>query len=200
MRNITKKMIMAGTAAVTAMVILTACAKTTEKTEDNAVEAEDPDTQVSEQKDGGNGQTFGAEGEENEQASDKKDGENERSSEQEEENTFHFINEDKDLYGDIVEIGENQFTVTEIHMETLDTGEIMVSSAPETEESPKITVTYDENTKFVKQKIWDGGAGHEEKEGTAADLEKGFTAEMNGSYEGDVFHATEIRIVEVILE
>ena len=31
------------------------------------------------------------------------------------------------------------------------------------------------------------------------DLQKGFTAEMWGSYEGNVFHATAIKIVEVIL-
>ena len=32
-----------------------------------------------------------------------------------------------------------------------------------------------------------------------ADLQKGFTATMWGSYEGNVFHATAIKIVEVIL-
>ena len=117
-------------------------------------------------------------------------------------NHFHYINEGKDLYGDICEVGDMQFTVTEIYMETGDNGaEIMTSTAPEVAgEAPKITVVYDENTKFVKQKIWDGGANHEEKEGSAADLKKGFTAEMNGSYEGDVFHAAAILIVEVILD
>lgn len=117
------------------------------------------------------------------------------------ENTFHYIEENKDLYGDIWEVGEGQFSVTEIYNEKLeDGGEIMVAQAEETAgEAPKITVVYDENTKFVRKKIWDGGANHEEWEGTAADLKKGLTAEMNGSYEGDVFHATEILIVEVVL-
>lgn len=107
-----------------------------------------------------------------------------------------------DLYGDIYEVGEKQFTVTEIYTDTLEDGsDIMVMGAPGTEaESPKITVAYDDNTVFEKQKIWDGGASHEEKEGSAADLQKGFTVEMWGSYEGDVFHATAIKIVEVILE
>lgn len=118
-----------------------------------------------------------------------------------EDRKFHYINEDKDLYGDICEIGDMQFTVTEIYMATGENGgEVMVGAAPGAEEeSSKITVVYDENTTFVKQKIWDGGANHEEREGTAADIKKGLTAEMNGSYEGDVFHATEILIVEVIL-
>lgn len=114
---------------------------------------------------------------------------------------FHYINEDKDLYGDIWEVGEGQFTVTEIYNEKLEDGsELMVAPAEEAVgETPKITVVYDEKTKFIRQTIRDGGASHEEKEGTAADLEKGLTAEMNGSYEGDIFHATEILIVEVIL-
>jgi len=117
--------------------------------------------------------------------------------------SLHYIPDtDGDLYGDIYEVGDMQFTVTEIYMETMESGgEIMASAASETEgEAPKITVVYDENTTFEKQKIWDGGAGHEEKEGSASDLQKGFTAEMWGSYEGDVFHATAIKIVEVILE
>ena len=114
---------------------------------------------------------------------------------------FHYINEDKDLYGDIWEVGDGQFTVTEIYNEKFEDGsEIMASPAEEAAgEAPKITVVYDEKTKFIRQTIRDGGASHEEKEGTAADLEKGLTAEMNGSYEGDIFHATEILIVEVIL-
>lgn len=112
----------------------------------------------------------------------------------------HYINEGKDLYGDIWEVEEGRFKVTEIyHEETEDGGEVSVGVSEEAAgEEPKITVVYDENTTFVKQKIWDGGANHEEKEGTAEDLEKGLSAQMKGSYEGDVFHATEILIVEVV--
>lgn len=116
--------------------------------------------------------------------------------------SLHYIPDTEgDLYGDIYEVGDEQFTVTEIYTDTLEGGgDIMVMGAPGTEaETPKITVVYDDNTIFEKQKIWDGGASHEETEGSAADLQKGFTAEMWGSYEGDVFHATAIRIVEVIL-
>ena len=202
MQSVMKKMILVAATAVIAMAILTACAKTTEQTEDHAAGAEAQDTQAPAQEEGGNGPASRADGGENEPVSGEKDGENGQASEGGEDSAFRYINEGKDLYGDIVEIGENQFSVTEIYMETGDDGaEIMTSIASGMEEeASKITVTYDEDTKFVKQKIWDGGAGHEEKEGTAADLEKGFTAEMNGSYEGDVFHATEILIVEVILE
>lgn len=110
--------------------------------------------------------------------------------------------EEEDFSGDIVEIGEGQFTVIEIYLEELeDGGEIMVASAEgsdEEKEAPRITVTYDENTKFIRQKIWDAGAGHEETEGTADDLETGLTAHMKGRFEGEVFHAAEVMVVEVI--
>ena len=181
--------------------------KDADQTESSTVAAEDLLTPPEEGGDGEKPEEMPPEkseaGGEDEQAAGQENGEGEPVSGTEEGNKFHYIKEDKDLYGDICEIGENQFTVTEIYVETdEDGGTIMVEVAEGTgaqEEAPKITVVYDENTKFVKQKIWDGGAGHEEREGSAADLQKGFTAEMNGSYEGDVFHATEILIVEVIL-
>lgn len=120
----------------------------------------------------------------------------------EEDGALHDANGDKELYGDIREVGEGAFTVTEIHVEIGEGGSMsMVSAGAGTDgEPPKISVVYDEDTKFTKQKIWNGGANHEEREGSPADLQKGFTAEMNGSYEGNVFHAAEILIVEVILD
>lgn len=207
MHSIKKKLIIAVLAAVTVLGALTACTKVTEKTEDGETRVEAEDLLPPEERDNGEEpeeadnreepETAGADAQTPEQDS-KEDG---SASEAGEDRKFHYINEDKDLYGDICEIGDMQFTVTEIYMETGENGgEIMVGlAAGAEEESSKITVVYDENTTFVKQKIWDGGANHEEREGTAADLKKGLTAEMNGSYEGDVFHATEILIVEVIL-
>lgn len=196
MRSITKRWIIAGAAAAMALGMLTACTKTTEKTESGEpIVAEDlPVPEVvnkEEEPKAGDEQTPAEDVGETQPDSAQKDGDRK----------FHYINEDKDLYGDICEVGEGRFTVTEIYIEKAENGgEIMASVAPGAEEeSPMITVVYDESTKFIKQRIWDGGANHEEREGSAADLEKGLTAEMNGSYEGDVFHATEILIVEVIL-
>lgn len=180
-----------------ALGMLTACTKTTEKTESGEpIVAEDlPVPEVmnnGEEPKVGNEQTPEEDGGETIPDSAQKDGDRK----------FHYINEDKDLYGDICEVEEGRFTVTEIYIEKAENGgEIMASVAPGAEgESPTITVVYDENTKFIKQKIWDGGANHEEREGSVADLQKGLTAEMNGSYEEDVFHATEILIVEVVLD
>ncbi len=104
-----------------------------------------------------------------------------------------------ELYGDILELGDGQFTISEITVEEHGEEEVMVMGAPGNDSIHKITVTYDEDTVFIKQKIWDGGESHEEREGTSADLKEDFTVEMKGNYEGDIFHATEIKVVEVIL-
>lgn len=214
-KNIRKRLIITGVIMVMGLG-LTGCTKTDESTGDAeapTVEAED----LPAAKDSGDGKVLGknAEGDEayGENAEDGKSsgdeggGQNADSSDNGQKDadisSLHDIPDTEvDLYGDIYEVGEKQFTVTEIYTDTLEDGSgIMVMGAPGTEaESPKITVAYDDNTVFEKQKIWDGGASHEEKEGSAADLQKGFTVEMWGSYEGDVFHATAIKIVEVILE
>ncbi len=170
MRNIRKRLLITGVIIVVGL-SAAGCGKTTEE----APDAENP------------GQEAGAgdEGQSGEDIS-----------------SLRYIPEGEgDLLGDICEVGDMQFTVTEIYTENLDDGMVMASIAPEAEEdASKITVVYDENTVFEKQKIWNGGANHEEKPATAANLQEGFTAEMWGSYEGDVFHATAIKIVEVILQ
>ncbi len=109
----------------------------------------------------------------------------------------------EELYGNILEIGEKQFIVSEITVTTEVVGgseaEVMVVGAPGNEEINKITVVYDEATVFTKRTIWDGGEHYEDAAATGESLAVDLTAEMKGSYEGDVFHATEIRLVEVIL-
>ena len=179
---------------------LTGCTKNGENAEADsgfAVEAEDlPGADALE-----NGEAPAGDGADGETLEGKPADEENPGTEDTDNKAGHIPDGEGDLLGDIYEVGEGQFTVTEIYTETLDDGSgIMVMGAPGTEtESVKITVVYDDNTVFEKQKIWDGGANHEEKEGSAADLQKGFTTKMWGSYEGDVFHATAIRIVEVIL-
>ena len=203
MRNIRKGLFITG-AIVTMGLGLTGCAKIGESTDevsDSAVEAEDlPEAEAL---DGNGADVEKPEGE----GTDNEGGQHADSSDNGQKDaelsSLRYIpDEEGDLLGDIYEIGDGQFTVTEIYTESNDDGSRTMVSVAEGSEgaSPKITVSYDENTVFEKQKIWDGGAGHEEREGSASDLQKGFTAEMWGSYEGDVFHATAIKVVEVILE
>ena len=209
MKYIRKKLIITGVIMVMGLG-LTGCTKTDENAETtggSAVEAEDlPGTKEQGDEEAQTNNSGNVEEPEAEDAD--KGGQDADSSDNSQKDadisSLYYIPDTKaDLCGDICEVGDKQFTVTEIFTDTLEEGgEIMVSSAPGAEgeeEAAKITVIYDENTVFEKQKIWDAGAGHEEKEGSAADLQKGFTAEMWGSYEGNVFHATAIKIVEVIL-
>lgn len=85
----------------------------------------------------------------------------------------------EELSGDIYEIGDMQFVVNEITvMEGEDDSEIMVIGAPGNEEDMNlITVTYDENTRFYKRTIRNGGADYEDSGASSEDLEKGMTAE-----------------------
>ncbi len=106
------------------------------------------------------------------------------------------------LTGDIKEVGEGTFTIVKAQEEEEeDGGTILAVPVGEdvTEDTDVITVAYDDHTSFEKQTIWDGGARHEETEGSALDLEKGRMAVMSGYYEGQVFHAVSVQIVEVVL-
>lgn len=109
--------------------------------------------------------------------------------------------EEEELCGDICKIGDMQFSVSEITVMEEESGtEIMVSAAPGSEEAGNlITVVYDENTRFYKKTIWNGGKDYEDADASAEELTEGFTAEMKGHYEGETFYASEIQLVEVIL-
>lgn len=106
------------------------------------------------------------------------------------------------LTGDIRELGDQTFTVAKaLGEESEDGGDILAVPAGDAplEETDLVTAAYDESTVFEKQTIWDGGAKHEETQGSAQDLEKGRMAVMSGYYEGQVFHAVKVRVVEVVL-
>lgn len=189
-----RKRILITSVIIVIMLSFTACGKTEEETKDTSVSAVEAENLPMPEKP------------EREELSKNEESQNEESqneeSKKENASSFHYIaRDDYDLYGDIYEVGEMEFTVTEVYHEKLeDGGEVMDAVAEGAEDTVvKIKVVYDKDTKLIKQVVRDGGASHEEREGTAADLQKGFTAEMVGSYEGDVFHATEILIVEVIL-
>lgn len=107
----------------------------------------------------------------------------------------------EELSGDVYEIGTMQFVVNEI---TVIKGEgdteIMVVGAPGNEADMNlITVAYDEDTRFYKRTIRNGGADYEDSDASPEDLAERMTAEMKGNYEGDVFHASEVQLVEVIM-
>lgn len=107
--------------------------------------------------------------------------------------------------GEITELGDGQFTIKKFYQETLEDGSQLVGSPAEGAEDEgemefgSLTVLCDENTHIYQRTIRDGGANYEDSESSFEKLEKGMQVSLEGSYEGDVFHAAEVQIVEVII-
>ena len=111
-----------------------------------------------------------------------------------------WVDSTPNLEGDIKELKDGQLTVVEAITEKSDNGgDIIVSpsSSGDDSEFNKIEVTYDENTLFAIQTIYDGGARSEMSEATAADLASGQFIRVWGSPSGSGLKATQICIVKV---
>ena len=110
-----------------------------------------------------------------------------------------WVDSTPSLEGDIKELKDGQLTVVEaITEKSANGGEIVVTSGSgDDSEFNKIAVTYDENTLFAIQTIYDGGARSEMSEATAADLASGQFIRVWGSPSGSGLKATQICIVKV---
>ena len=110
-----------------------------------------------------------------------------------------WVDSTPNLEGDIKELKDGQLTVVEAITEKSDNGgDIVVSpGSGDDSEFNKIAVTYDENTLFAIQTIYDGGARSEMSEATAADLASGQFIKVWGSSSGSGLKATQICIVKV---
>ena len=110
-----------------------------------------------------------------------------------------WVDSTPNLEGDIKELKNGQLTVVEAITEKSDNGgDIVVSTGSgDDSEYNKIAVTYDENTLFAIQTIYDGGARSEMSTATAADLASGQFIKVWGSSSGSGLKATQICIVEV---
>ena len=103
------------------------------------------------------------------------------------------------LEGDIKELKDGQLTVIEAITARSDNGgDIIVGPGSGNDsEFNKIMVTYDENTLFAIQTIYDGGDISEMSEATAADLASGQFIQVWGSSSDSGLKATQICIVKV---
>lgn len=110
-----------------------------------------------------------------------------------------WVDSNPNLEGDIKELKDGQLTVVEAITEKSDNGgDIVVSpGSGDDSEFNKIAVTYDENTLFAIQTIYDGGARSEMSAATAADLASGQFIQVWGSSSGSGLKATQICIVKV---
>lgn len=107
---------------------------------------------------------------------------------------------DPNLEGHIKDIQGKQLTVVESVIEKSENGgDIMVGpGSGDDSEFNKVTVTYDDNTVFVIEYIYDGGARSETENGTASDLTTGQMVQIWGSSTADGVQATQICIVKVV--
>ena len=110
-----------------------------------------------------------------------------------------WVDSTPNLEGDIKELKDGQLTVVEAITEKSDNGGdiIVVPGSGDDSEFNKIAVTYDENTLFAIQTIYDGGARSEMSEATAADLASDQFIRVWGSSSGSGLKATQICIVKV---
>ncbi len=110
-----------------------------------------------------------------------------------------WVDSTPNLEGDIKELKDGQLTVVEAITAKSDNGGdiIVVPGSGDDSEFNKIAVTYDENTLFAIQTIYDGGARSEMSEATAADLASGQFIRVWGSPSGSGLKATQICIVKV---
>ena len=110
-----------------------------------------------------------------------------------------WVDSTPNLEGDIKELKDGHLTVVEAITEKSDNGgDIVVSpGSGDDSEFNKIAVTYDENTLFAIQTIYDGGVRSEMSEATAADLASGQFIRVWGSSSGSGLKATQICIVKV---
>ncbi len=110
-----------------------------------------------------------------------------------------WVDSTPNLEGDIKELKDGQLTVVEAITAKSDNGGdiIVVPGSEDDSEFNKIAVTYDENTLFAIQTIYDGGARSEMSEATAADLASGQFIRVWGSSSGSGLKATQICIVKV---
>ena len=110
-----------------------------------------------------------------------------------------WTDDDYDLEGDVRDLKDGQFTLVEAITEELDDGgTLMISSSGEDDaEFNKVSVTYDEDTLFAIQTIYDGGDISEMSEATVADLKSNQTVMVWGSSSESGWKATQICIVKV---
>lgn len=108
---------------------------------------------------------------------------------------------DADFLGTVQHIAEGAFSITETKTMILDDGSLMSSSYSSNADIPDseiIHVVVDEDTYFYIRTIYGSGERYEDTEADFGALEEHMSVEMRGSFENDVFYASEVRMVKVV--
>ncbi len=181
MRNrVTKRILLSGLLCVLGLMTC-ACGDTKEESGTGAQQEEAGDPTLGDEPEEEDSEPVGSNGDEETPASDQ------------------WTDDDYDLQGDVRDLKDGQFTLVEAITEELDDGgTLMISSSGEDDaEFNKVSVTYDENTLFAIQTIYDGGDISEMSEATVADLKSNQTVMVWGSSSESGWKATQICIVKV---
>lgn len=107
---------------------------------------------------------------------------------------------DADFCGTVWKLEEDRFYIAEEQVMLEEDGSIMSSSPSSNADIPDsdlVPVVFDEDTHFYLRTVYGNGESYEDSDAGFSDLEKCVSVEMKGSFEKDVFHAEEIRIVKV---
>lgn len=98
--------------------------------------------------------------------------------------------------GVVESAGAGSFTVSEIFTETMEDG-AMIAVAQLGDENKKLTeVCYTDQTIFTVRTTYNGGMSHSDSAGSGADLKKDVSCVLTGSWDGDVFRASEVVIYD----
>lgn len=88
------------------------------------------------------------------------------------------------------------FTVSEIFTEAMEDG-AMIAVAQLGDENKELTeVCYTDQTVFTVRTTYNGGMSHSDSAGSGADLKKDVSCVLTGSWDGDVFRASEVVIYD----
>lgn len=112
-------------------------------------------------------------------------------------------NGNEDVVGDILELGDGQFTMVAAVTEEEEDGSLVMAAPAAGIDDPdfdKVTVTYDADTDIYIRTIYDNGARHEDTDASVADLAKDAMVLVWGAYgeDGKTIHAEQIQIDQFV--
>lgn len=126
--------------------------------------------------------------------------ESETASEDKNNHTPDNTQDETELTGDVISIGEGSMVVNQVFTYEQDGADIAVSDM--SENAVSINVYFSENTEFIVRTVKNGGvngdADIENEAGTSDDLQERSTVLMTGGYEGEDFHAKQVIIYHFV--
>lgn len=107
---------------------------------------------------------------------------------------------DADFEGTVVKIDADAFYIMETQTEILEDGSMLAvetSTEGQIPESDMIQVVFEENPHFCLRTIYEGGARYEDAEASFHDVKEDMSVDLKGEFVGDIFHAKEIRLIQI---